>query len=88
MGGAEDLFRLLAGRASGGGQLLDAARLRDALDELRKGMTGLEDVERRMANIEQRLAAVEVRLDNLARPLASTSRAKVNRPSRRDSPEF
>ena len=88
--GADDLFRYLAGRAvPGAGQLLDAGRLRELLDEVRKGMSGVEEIERRVSVIEERLAAIESRLESLPRTRAPSTRggsAAKKRPSQSDTP--
>ena len=79
--GTDDLFRFLAGRAvPGAGQLLDAGRLRELLDEVRKAMTGLDEVEERLADVEERLTAIESRLDRLSRTRArSTPRSPAKK---------
>ena len=90
--GADDLFRFLAGRTvPGAGQLLDAGRLRELLDEVRKGMSGVEEIERRVTAIEERLAAIESRLESIPRtraPAPSTRRRSAAKkpPSQSDAP--
>ena len=71
MSQAQDLFKLFASRAVPGAQLVDrVAVLGDLLEEVQKRMSGIDELEGRVAELERRVNELEAKLASQDEPAA------------------
>lgn len=82
-----DLLKLFARRVMPAGQLIDRVGvLGDLLDEIQKRLTGVEALERRVAELERRVAELSANPRSTQKARRRSSAAATKRPTAADEP--
>jgi hypothetical protein len=84
---SSDLLKLFARRVTPAGQLIDRVGVMgDLLDELQKRLTGVEALERRVAELERQVAELSADAPSQQKGRRRSSATATKRPTAADAP--